>query len=210
MKAFALIRLQDFEGAAGILEKLAVKETDTDLSSCLLGFACSRQGNIEKALQAYRKAIEVNPKNIHARNGLAELYFKLGNSRGALKELEASISADPENAYSRSLKGRVELEEQACEDALESFRRVLTLDTEDQRFLLWDAYARYMFAEASFEEDSARFRYTLLAAAGKLEKAAICREPGDSELRLMPCISWGFSIAKSITSEKLPKGSKNA
>lgn len=73
MKAFALIRLQDFEGAAGILEKLAVKETDTDLSSCLLGFACSRQGNIEKALQAYRKAIEVNPKNIHARNGLAEL-----------------------------------------------------------------------------------------------------------------------------------------
>src|SRR5690606_21544044 len=84
---------------------------------------------------------------------------------------------------SRNLKGRVELEEQTCEEALESFRRALALDTEDRRLLLWDAYARYMYAETSLEENSARFRYMLLAAAGKLEKGAIWQRPEDNELK---------------------------
>jgi tetratricopeptide (TPR) repeat protein len=183
MKAFALIKLRDFEKAAGVLERLNEENTDPDLSFCLLGFARSRQGDFEKALKAYRKAIEANPKNTHARNGLAEVYFRLGNSMGALKELEASIAEAPDNAFSMNLKGRVELEEQACENALESFRRALVPDTEDQRLLIWDSYARYVYAESSFDEGSARFRHMILAAAGKLEKAAICREPGDSELR---------------------------
>ncbi|MDY0130863.1 MAG: tetratricopeptide repeat protein, partial [Methanosarcina vacuolata] len=133
--------------------------------------------------KAYRKAIDINPKNFHARNGLAELYFRLGNSRGAFKELEDSIAEAPENAFSRNLKGRVELEEQACEEALESFRRALALDTEDLKLLLWDVYARYMYAEASFEENSAHFRSMLLAAAGKLEKAAIRQRSEDNELK---------------------------
>jgi tetratricopeptide (TPR) repeat protein len=182
MKAFALVRLGEFEKALSALERFAMNE-GSDLPACLLGFACSRLENFEKALRAYRKAIELNPKNFYARNGLAELYFKLGNSRGALKELEASIAEFPEDAFSRCLKGRIELEEQACEDALESFRRALALNTEDQKLLLWDTYARYMYAEASFDEGSARFRYMLLAAAGKLEKAAICQRPGDNELK---------------------------
>ena len=147
-------------------------------------------------MQAYRKAIEANPKNIYARNGLAEIYFRLGNSKGALKELEASIAEAPENAFSRNLKGRVELEEQACEAALESFRQALALDTEDQRFLLWDAYARYMYAEAYFEENSPRFRYMLLAAAGKLEKAAICQEPEDNELKAYALYFLGLFYCK--------------
>lgn len=183
MKAFALIRLQKFEKAASILEELTEEDTYSDLSACLLGFACSKLEDFERALLAYKKAIEVKPKNFHARNGLAELYFRLGNSRGALKELEASIAESPENAFSRNLKGRVELEEQACEDALESFRRALDLDSKDRRLLLWDAYSRYMYAEASFEEESTRFRYMILTAAGKLEKAVLGLDAGDNELK---------------------------
>jgi tetratricopeptide (TPR) repeat protein len=183
MKAFALIKLQEFEKAITVLEELTTDEIHSDLPACLLGFACFRLEDFERALDAYRKAIDANPKNFHARNGLAELYFRLGNSRGALKELEASISEAPENAFSRNLKGRVELEEQTCGDALESFRRALDLDTEDRRLLLWDAYARYMYAEVSLEKNSARFRYMLLSAAGKLEKAAIWQRSEDNELK---------------------------
>ena len=183
MKAFALIKLQEFKKAISVLKELTTGEINSDLPSCLLGFAYFRLEDFERALKAYRKAIDINPKNSHARNGLAELYFRLGNSRGALKELEYSIAEDPENAFSRNLKGRIELEEQACEEALESFRRALALDSEDQRLLLWDVYARYMYAEASFEENSARFRHMILAAAGKLEKAAIRQRSEDNELK---------------------------
>ncbi len=180
LKAFALIRLEDFITARSVLENTAM-DSDSDLPVCLLGFTCSKLEDFKKSLWAYRKATELNPKNFHARNGLAELYFKLGNSRGALRELEASISEAPDNVYSRFLKGRIELEEQACEDALESFRRALALDTENQKLLLWEAYARYMYAEVSFDEGSARFRYMLLAAAGKLENAVTCQR--DDELK---------------------------
>ena len=40
-----------------------------------------------------------------------------------------------------------------------------------------------MYAEASFEEESTRFRYMILAAAGKLEKGALNFEAGDYELK---------------------------
>lgn len=197
MKAFALIRLQKFEKAASILEELTEEDTYLDLPACLLGFACSKLEDFERALCAYNRAIEVNPKNFHARNGLAELYFKLGNSRGAFKELETSIAESPENAFSRNLKGRVELEEQACENALESFRRALDLDSKDRRLLLWDAYARYMYAEASFEEESTRFRYMILAAAGKLEKAALSLDAGDNELKAYALYFMGLFYCRA-------------
>lgn len=183
MKAFALIKLRKFKEAADVLESIGAEGMYSDLPSCLQGFACSRLEDFEGALGAYRKAIEANPKNSHARNGLAELYFRLGNNRGALKELEVSIAEASESAFSRNLKGRIELEEQAFEDALESFRRALALDIEDRKLLLWDAYARYIYAEASFEGDSVRFRNMLLTAAGKLEKEAFFQRSGDNELK---------------------------
>lgn len=80
MRAFTLIQLQKFEKAASILEELTEEDIDSDLSACLLGFACSRLENFERALWAYKKAIEIKPKKFHARNGLAELYFRIGNS----------------------------------------------------------------------------------------------------------------------------------
>ncbi|MGB9927882.1 MAG: tetratricopeptide repeat protein [Methanosarcina sp.] len=182
IKSYVLIQLQDFEKAAGILKSLSderMKNENTplisgislDLPYCLSGFAYSELGDFKEALMAYKKALEVNPKNIHARNGLAELYFRLGNNKGALKELEASIIEAPDDVFSRNLKGRIDLEEQAYEDALEDFRRALALNPEDRRLLLWDSFARYMYAEAFFGEENASFRHILLAAAGKLEKA---------------------------------------
>jgi tetratricopeptide (TPR) repeat protein len=197
MKAFALIRLQKFEKAASILEELTKKDANSDLPACLLGLACSKLEDFEKALWAYKRAIEIKPKNFHARNGLAELYFRLGNSRGALKELEASLAEAPENSFSRNLKGRIELEEQACEDALESFRRALDLDSKDRRLLLWDAYARYIYAEASFEEESTRFRYMILAAAGKLEKAFLSLDAGDHELKAYALYFMGLFYCRA-------------
>jgi tetratricopeptide (TPR) repeat protein len=197
MKAFVLIRLQKFEDAASSLKGLAEEGTYSDLPACLMGFACSRLDDFERALWAYKKAIEINPKNFHARNGLAELYFRLGNSRGSLRELEASITEAPDNAFSRNLKGRVELEEQACADALESFMRALDLDSKDRRLLLWDAYARYMYAETSFEEENARFRHLILGAARKLEKAALSFGPADNELKAYALYFMGLFYCRA-------------
>ncbi|WP_243685170.1 hypothetical protein [Methanosarcina barkeri] len=68
-----------------------------------------------------------------------------------------------------------------------------------------------MYAEASFEENSARFRHMLLAAAGKLEKAAIWQRSEDNELKAYALYFLGlFFIAECITSEKPPIGLMNA
>ncbi len=212
LKAFALIRLQEFDRAVETLVKIEAIDPNHDLLACLLGFASTRIGNYEQAAQAYRKAVELNPKNFHARDGLAELYFRLGNSEGALKEVEASISEEHENVFSRILKGRIELEEQAYEEAMESFGRALDLDSSDPEILLWDAYARYLYAEVTFDLESVesngevsrgtsrqvsgQYRQMLLSVIRKLEKTALSRESKDSELRAYILYFLGFYYYK--------------
>jgi hypothetical protein len=67
-----------------------------------------------------------------------------------------------------------------------------------------------MYAEASFEEGSTRFRYKILATAGKLEKAFLSLDAGDHELKAYALYFMGFFTAKRATSGKLPKDLKNA
>ena len=216
LRAFALIRLQEFDKAVDTLEKIEAIDPNHDLLACLLGFAFTKLGNYERAEQAYRKAVELNPKNFHARDGLAELYFRLGNSEGALKEVEASISEEHENVFSRVLKGRIELEEQAYREAMESFRRALDLDSSYPELLLWDAYARYLYAEVTFDLESVepsreasgkasreaskkaggQYRQMLLSVIRKLEKTALSRESKDSELRAYILYFLGFYYYK--------------
>ena len=54
-----------------------------------------------------------------------------------------------------------------------------------------------MYAETSFEENSARFRHMLLAAAGKLEKATICQAPEDNELKAYALYFLGLFYCKA-------------
>ncbi|MDD2440009.1 MAG: tetratricopeptide repeat protein [Methanosarcinaceae archaeon] len=171
LKAFAFLRLGEYEKVAESLEPQAGFKVYGDFASLLLGFAATRLGRTEEAFWAYRQAVAANPKNVHAHNGLAALYFKFGDNKGALKELEASIAGGQENEFARGLKARLELEEQAYGAAAESFGKALFLSPGKPQLLLWEAYANYLKAEVSFQFRSPSYKHTLLSIIRKLEES---------------------------------------
>lgn len=172
LKAFTLLRLGNYEKAGATLKDPTVIPVYKDMSRLLLGFAADRLERPADALREYRKAVAINPKNVHAHNGLADLNFRLGDSRGALKELESSIATGQENEFSRCLKARLELEGQDYGAAVESFGKALSLNPGNPKLLLWEAYASYLKVEVSFKFGSPRYRHMLLGIIKKLEHTA--------------------------------------
>lgn len=63
-------------------------ENSSRYNDCFMqGFHLYEDGKYEKALQTYRKALEVNPVSLNARFEICECYLKLGNLIGARSTL---------------------------------------------------------------------------------------------------------------------------
>lgn len=62
------------------------------------GQAALRQGDLDQALAAFQKAIEVNPGNVNAFNHLGLLYRKLNRFADAERALQQALSLEPTRA----------------------------------------------------------------------------------------------------------------
>jgi tetratricopeptide (TPR) repeat protein len=59
----------------------------TDSNDCIIaGNEAVKKGDIDKAIEFYKKAASLDPKNINAINGLGHLYFQKGDKEAALKQ----------------------------------------------------------------------------------------------------------------------------
>ena len=56
-----------------------------------LGICYQRIGDFEAAIDAYKRAIEIDPQNAYPHNNLAQLYIREGEYEGALAEAELAI-----------------------------------------------------------------------------------------------------------------------
>ena len=61
-------------------------------------------GKNQEALEAFTKAIELNPKYAEAYNNRGIAHLKLGNYQQAIRDYDKAIKLDPKNAmaYSKS------------------------------------------------------------------------------------------------------------
>ena len=80
-----------------------------DLASAQLSFIYQRIGGIntdltqfDAAIAAYKKAIEISPKNADARMALGDVYLRRGQRAEALAEYSALVSAYPDKASPHS------------------------------------------------------------------------------------------------------------
>lgn len=53
------------------------------------------QGQWQKAIEWYQKALELDPKNVSARTDLGTAYFNIGRPQDALREYAKSLELDP-------------------------------------------------------------------------------------------------------------------
>jgi tetratricopeptide (TPR) repeat protein len=116
-------------GQAAALARAALADgLEHPLLFNLLSLECEQQGELAEAERLLRRALQLAPADIGARNALALLLLRLERPGEALVELDALLSAHPELAYVHASRGNALIASGQVSQAQASFRRALELD----------------------------------------------------------------------------------
>ena len=132
-----------FQQLAQVFESLASRATDTTLASSLYMMSArvyeQDLGNVETAIQHYRKVLEIDPLNLAAAEALEHLFR--GTERYAdlslILQAKAEIVAEPQEKKD-ALFQAASIEEDVLEKpeaAISVYKKVLALDEDDVRAL---------------------------------------------------------------------------
>lgn len=80
----------------------------------------------EKAVAAYRKAINLRPKYAEAQLALARVFLAMNNTEGALTAVKEARKARPGYAEASAVEGRIYVSEGDEEKAVAAFKRAIT------------------------------------------------------------------------------------
>jgi cytochrome c-type biogenesis protein CcmH/NrfG len=91
---------------------LAKLKTDPNNSALLnqIGLIYKATHQFQDAAGYFQKAVDADPKNVAARTDLASCLFYNGDSDGAIKQLQQSLSYDPKDANSLFNLGMIRLQ----------------------------------------------------------------------------------------------------
>lgn len=103
-----------------------------------------KQGQFDKALPAYQKAVAQNPKNAIARYNLANARYKTGNLEAAEKSFDELIENTTEKTYKEKgyyNKGVSLTKQKKLQESIEAYKNAIKLNPadEDTRFNLQKA-----------------------------------------------------------------------
>ena len=110
--------------------------THTEISPIHL----SELGEFEEAMEEYRTALQLNPRLVEARNGMAALMYKQGDVRGAIKELRVLLEFTPDNALVHLNMGTFLYSVGDLQAALDHYRKAATLAAGNPHALNWISY----------------------------------------------------------------------
>ncbi len=110
--------------------------------------ATSNADYATKAIEAYKKAYELDPKSQVIGERLAEMYWKAQRIHDAVAEAQGILKRDPDNVQSRRLLGRIYLrslgdvsagngQPETVNRAIEQYREINRLDPSDTESALW-------------------------------------------------------------------------
>ena len=153
----------------------AVMETEGDLYVA--------EGEEAKALDSYRRALQLNPENLSARLSLAKAYLRLDQIAQAKTEFEKVLRSDPTNADAHAGLGRIALRAGQEDLALGELSAALRqdpneLDANEDLAAIRTRRSEFVEAEGFLERlvrlepNKARYHYQLGRVLLKLGKAA--------------------------------------
>jgi len=110
------------------------------------GNALLSLGRKEKAIEAYRQAVAVDPKFAHPYNGLGNALSYLGRKEEAIEAYRQAVAVDPKFAYPYNGLGNALLSLGRKEEAIEAYRKFIDLaDKKNDDF--WIKRAERIIAE---------------------------------------------------------------
>jgi len=88
------------------------------------------KGDIQKALSAYRRAVELKPDYVEAHNNLGVVLLTLGQAKAAAQECRRAIELKPDYALAHNNLGTALWAQGQREEALRAYRRAIELDND--------------------------------------------------------------------------------
>jgi tetratricopeptide (TPR) repeat protein len=113
-----------------------------------LGYTYEQQKDYKKAIDAYRKAVEMDHDNLDALRGLAQNLFNDGQNEAALEQYKAIADADPQDAQSYLRIAEIYRRNGKYDLALDNLNRADSLVQDSlevpyNRALIYDAQGRF-------------------------------------------------------------------
>ena len=111
---------------------------------CRQGYSFSINGENQKALEFFKEAIEKDPQNTMAWNGLGYCHVGLNNPAAAIKAYQQAIKANPGDETLYFILGNYYIKLGQHQEAINAYLRVIRLkpDFEEAHFKLGVAYTK--------------------------------------------------------------------
>jgi len=104
------------------------QKPDSAVALVSLGLVESQQGHRERAVQLYRRAVEVKPHDVQAHNNLGAVLAEMGRLGEAGQHFQRAVEIDPKNVASLNNLSRFELQVGRLDRAEKLVRAVLERD----------------------------------------------------------------------------------
>jgi len=136
------------EQHAGIIKKISTLEYLED------GHAALRVQRWNKAIEAYRRALAVDPKLADAYGGISIALLRTGQPQKALEAANMGLKLNPQKALSHTAMARILYDQEKYNDALESVNKAIELWTKSPHFYLLrgEIYIKLRNQEPAFKD----------------------------------------------------------
>ncbi len=116
------------EQAAPLLAKLKADPNNADLLN-QIGVMYRATHQFKTAIEYYQKSLAINPKNVGARTDMASCMYYLGDSDGALQQLNKSLTYDPRHVGTLVNMGIIKWKgKDDAEGAIAAWQKALALN----------------------------------------------------------------------------------
>jgi tetratricopeptide (TPR) repeat protein len=128
---------------------------------------CQRR-EFKKALEAYSH-IGNDRRTTNTWYNIALTHFYCREYEDALQCLQQSLALDADNISAIDLQGRICIEQERYQEAMDTFRRAF-ITSSNLKFLLWEVYALYLMSEFSPNLDDQAHKRLLHLLIKRLER----------------------------------------
>jgi protein O-mannosyl-transferase len=129
--ARAVARNQDWKTPERLWRQTVVSSPDSPRAHNNMGDAYGREGNIEAALNEFKRSIELKPDYADGYHNLANTYHRAGNLAEAGKYYKLAVTFNPYLAESFFNLGVIYLGRQEFDLAIENFKKAAELRPDD-------------------------------------------------------------------------------
>jgi len=164
-------------------------------SHVLAGYQAFSAGNDTAAAQAYRKALQSEPRNTDALLGLAAVSARQGENEQAAAYFMQVLEADPRNASAQA--GLIALSAQTDAQAAESRLKQMLVQQPEAAFLhaslgnlyadqeRWPAAQQAYFEAYRLESENPEYAFNLAVSLDHMGKANLAAQHYERTLQLM-------------------------